>query len=113
VPSLGCSYGQTICTCVVSVGVPGGMTWVCGDAGGGGSGGSTSDPCGGCDEGELCIHQAGGPGPSRYTCANSPPCTVLVPGPCACVMDQGTCSYQMEATDAGVIGICVCDNGLE
>ena len=29
------------------------------------------------------------------------------------MMGQGGCTYQMETTDAGVIGICVCDNGLE
>jgi hypothetical protein len=114
VPNLRCSYGQAICTCMVSLGQPGGMYWLCDGGGSGGSGGSSSDPCGGCAEGELCIQQAGGPGPGgRYLCANSPPCTVLVQGPCACVMDQGTCSYQMQTTDAGVIGICVCDNGLE
>jgi hypothetical protein len=44
-------------------------------------------------------------------CADAPPCTL--PGECACIMGQGTCIYQMETTDAGVIGICVCDNGLD
>ena len=115
-PNLMCSYGQAICTCMVSLGQPGGTFWLCDDGGSGGtggSGGSSSAPCGDCAEGELCIHQAGGPGPSRYTCANSPPCTVPLPGPCSCVMDQGACTYQEETTDAGIIEICVCDNGLE
>jgi hypothetical protein len=114
VPNLMCSYGQTICTCMVSLGEPGGMSWLCdggGNGGSGGSGGSSGDPCGGCAADERCIHQAGGPGPSRYVCADAPSCTLA--GECACIMGQGTCTYQMETTDAGVIGICVCDNGLE
>jgi hypothetical protein len=124
VPAQTCNYGQTVCICTVSLAQSGGVTWLCGttnggsggsggNGGSGGSGGSSNDPCGGCDEGELCIHQAGGPGPSRYTCADNPQCTVPIGGPCACVMGQGECTYQMETTDAGVVGICVCDNGLE
>lgn len=39
VPNLRCSYGQSICTCMVSLGVPGGITWLCDGGGNGGSGG--------------------------------------------------------------------------
>jgi hypothetical protein len=67
------------------------------------------DPCGGCAAGEVCIYQAGGPGPSRYTCAMEKPCAS--PVACACIVGQGECMFR-EAT-ADDPGICVCDNGLE
>lgn len=112
VPSLKCSYGQTVCNCVVMLGEPGGMSWFCGDSGGsGGSGGSSGDPCGDCAEGERCILQGGGPGPSRFRCAQDPPCTLA--GECACITGEGTCSYQNVTVDAGVVELCVCDNGLD
>jgi hypothetical protein len=45
VPSLGCSYGQMLCTCLASLGVPGGTHWVCGDVGSasGGAGGAAGE----------------------------------------------------------------------
>src|SRR6185503_3463595 len=49
----------------------------------GGSGGSAgSDPCGGCALQELCIYQAGGPGPGRLLCAENPTCRAI---PCGCI----------------------------
>jgi hypothetical protein len=47
VPNLRCSYGQSICTCIVSLGVPGGMTWLCDGGGSGGSGGQGGSGQGG------------------------------------------------------------------
>ena len=75
----------------------------------GGSGGSASNACGGCAMGEICIFQNGGPGPSHYTCATQLPCGSA--GACSCIVNQGTCSY--VPGDAGVFGICSCDNGLD
>ena len=74
----------------------------------GGGSGSGSSPCGGCAMGEICIFQNGGPGPSHYTCATQLPCGAA--GACSCIVNQGTCSY--APGDAGVAGICSCNNGL-
>ena len=74
-----------------------------------GSGGSASNACGGCAMGEICILQNGGPGSSHYTCATQLPCGAA--GACACIVNQGTCSY--VSGDTGVFGICSCDNGLD
>jgi len=84
-----------------------------GNDGAAGAGGAPfSDQCGGCDYSvqptELCIYQAGGPGPSRFVCATRTPCKAA--GACACIVDQGTCSFMSEG---GGPGYCVCDNGLE
>jgi len=80
-----------------------------GQATNGAGGGSASNACGGCAMGEICIFQNGGPGPSHYTCATQLPCGSA--GACTCIVNQGTCSY--VPGDAGVFGICSCDNGLD
>jgi hypothetical protein len=72
----------------------------------GGSGGGGSEACGGCDDGEICIYQVGGPGPSHFACATQLPCGA--PGACACIVGQGTCEMNLSAD-----GYCHCDNGLE
>lgn len=51
VPNLRCSYGQSICTCMVSQGVPGGVTWLCDGGGSGGSGGQGGSGQGGSGQG--------------------------------------------------------------
>lgn len=84
-----------------------------GDGGLAGAGGaSATDRCGGCDydgpERQLCIYQAGGPGPGRFLCAAQKPCRAA--GACACVIEQGSCGFMLEG---GGPGYCVCDNGLE
>ena len=61
--------------------------------------------CDDCTGDQVCIYQVGGPGPSRYTCADQVVCGA--PGACACILNQGTC--QMDPVD----GYCQCDNGLE
>jgi hypothetical protein len=63
------------------------------------------DPCGGCELPNICVYQVGGPGPSRYTCAEQLPCGA--PGACACIVGQGQCGAEL------VDGYCSCDNGLE
>lgn len=76
--------------------------------GAGGAGGAGGDACGGCDpSSEICVYQLGGPGTSRYTCAQQSPCAAA--GVCACIVDQGNCTYQASGTPAA----CVCDNGLD
>jgi hypothetical protein len=77
-----------------------------GGSGGGGSGGGGSSACGECANGERCIYQVGGPGPSHFTCAEQLPCGA--PGACACIVDQGVCEMNLSAD-----GYCHCDNGLE
>lgn len=99
-----------------SAGVNGGGGVSGGGAGGeaGASGGEAgsrgdagADECGGCDMGEQCIYQAGGPGPSRWLCAGFIAC----PQPCACVSEeQGTCTF---VPGEGMPGYCSCDNGLD
>jgi hypothetical protein len=71
----------------------------------GGSGGG-SEACGACGDGEICIYQVGGPGPSHFTCATQLPCGA--PGACACIVDQGACEMNLSPD-----GYCHCDNGLE
>jgi hypothetical protein len=74
-----------------------------------GAGGAPSDPCGGCDVSEqVCVYQAGGPGPSRFTCATQLPCGA--PGACACIVDQGMCQTMLMGDPPDH---CVCDNGLD
>jgi hypothetical protein len=77
-----------------------------GSPGAGGSGGSGAEACGGCDDGEICIYQVGGPGPSHFACATQLPCGA--PGACACIVDQGTCEMNLSSD-----GYCHCDNGLD
>ena len=64
-----------------------------------------TDACGGCEAPQICVYQAGGPGPGHYACAEQLPCGAA--GACACIVDQGTC--ESEKVD----GYCTCDNGLE
>jgi hypothetical protein len=64
-----------------------------------------TDACGGCEAPQICVYQAGGPGPGHYACAEQLPCGAV--GACACIVDQGTC--ESEKVD----GYCTCDNGLE
>lgn len=77
--------------------------------GAGGAGGAGTDACGGCDTSklEICVYQLGGPGVSHYACAKQNPCRAA--GVCACIVDQGNCTYQASGTPAA----CVCDNGLD
>jgi hypothetical protein len=84
-----------------------------GDGGAAGAGGApSSDRCGGCNYNgpvpEICIYQAGGPGPGRFLCATQNPCKAA--GVCACIVDQGTCNFMSEG---GGPGYCVCENGLK
>jgi hypothetical protein len=73
----------------------------------GGTGGTHPAECGGCsDQGQICIYQVGGPGPSRFRCATQLPCGAA--GACACIQGQGTCDMNLAAD-----GYCHCDNGLE
>jgi len=98
--STGGSSGST------TTGGSGGSTSSGGSSGAGGSAGS--DPCGGCALQELCIYQAGGPGPGRLLCAENPTCRAI---PCGCIRNQGTCTSVPPETNMGVS--CQCDNGLE
>lgn len=77
--------------------------------GAGGAGGASTDACGGCDQSnlEICVYQLGGPGVSHYACAKQNPCGAA--GACACIVAQGTCTYQASGTPAS----CICDNGLD
>jgi hypothetical protein len=69
-----------------------------------------TDPCGGCVNDTVCVYQVGGPGPSAgMRCADQVVCDA--PGACACIINEGTCTYTYGT--AGDVGICVCDNGLE
>lgn len=69
-----------------------------------------TDPCGGCPAEQICIQQNGGPGPAQgFICAEQLRCGAA--GACACIVDQGTCTYEFGVN--GEQGICVCDNGLE
>jgi hypothetical protein len=84
-----------------------------GDGGAAGAGGAAfTDRCGGCKytglAPEICIYQAGGPGPARFVCATQNPCRAA--GACSCIVDQGTCGFMLEG---GSPGYCVCDNGLD
>jgi len=77
--------------------------------GGGASGAPSTDRCGGCGgNGQICIYQAGGPGPGRFVCATQMRCGAAAA--CACIVSQGTCNFMLEG---GSPGYCVCDNGLE
>lgn len=74
-----------------------------------GAGGAGSDPCGGCDvPDEVCVYQAGGPGPSRFRCATQLPCGA--PGACACIVDEGACQMMLMGDPPNY---CACDNGLD
>lgn len=84
----------------------GGSTGTGGAPGTGGVGGEPGDDCGGCDAGQLCIYQAGGPGPSRWLCTAGAVC----PQPCACIEGQGGCTFVPRDM---LPGYCSCDNGLE
>lgn len=65
--------------------------------------------CGGCAEGtEVCVYQAGGPGPARFTCATQNVCGAA--GACACIVGQGQCMPDRMGSPPGY---CVCDNGLD
>ncbi len=78
----------------------------------GGQGGTSGDQCGGCLNAgttEICIYQAGGPGPGRFVCATQNPCGAA--GACACIVGQGTCDNTLMG--GGTAGYCVCDNGLD
>ena len=79
-------------------------------AGASGVGGAETDPCGGCAPSavQICVYQAGGPGPSHFTCATQNPCGALTA--CGCVEGQGTCQPNLMGDPPGY---CVCDNGLE
>jgi hypothetical protein len=81
-------------------------------AGAGEGGANFSDRCGGCDDTgpapQICIYQAGGPGPGGFVCATQNPCRAA--GACACIVNQGTCSSMLEG---GSPGYCVCDNGRD
>ena len=84
-----------------------------GDGGAAGAGGAPlTDQCGGCQPNghsqQICIYQAGGPGPGRFVCATQNPCRAA--GACACIVDQGTCNFMPEG---GGPGYCTCDNGLQ
>jgi hypothetical protein len=58
----------------------------------------------------MCIYQVGGPGPSRYLCAEQQPCGSAEI--CGCIVGQGPCMFVLDS-DAGTTGTCHCDNGLE
>jgi hypothetical protein len=79
-------------------------------AGAPGAGGAVTDACGGCDltAPEICVYQAGGPGPSRYVCAPRGPCAAV--GACSCIEGQGSCHAQLMGDPPSY---CVCDNGLD
>jgi hypothetical protein len=85
-----------------------------GGAANAGEGGAApfTDRCGGCKyDGatpEICIFQAGGPGPGRFVCATQNPCGAA--GACVCIVGQGACNPALEG---GSPGYCVCDNGLD
>ena len=73
----------------------------------GGAGGARPEACSGCfDQGQICIYQVGGPGPSHFACATQLPCGAA--GACACIQGQGTCDMNL-----GADGYCHCDNGLD
>jgi hypothetical protein len=80
----------------------------------GGAGGVApfTDRCGGCKyDGatpEICIYQAGGPGPGRFVCATQNRCGAA--GACVCIVGQGACNPALEG---GSPGYCVCDNGID
>jgi hypothetical protein len=89
-------------------------------AGGAGDGGATgvggtpfTDRCGGCNYNgiapQICIYQAGGPGPGRFVCATQNPCGAA--GECVCIVGQGACSPTVTLEAGGPY--CVCDNGLD
>jgi hypothetical protein len=86
-------------------------------AGGGGAAGAGgaafTDRCGGCNyqapQPQICIYQAGGPGPGRFVCATQNPCGAQ--GACACIVGQGECSPAPQ--DGTSPSYCVCDNGLQ
>ena len=85
-----------------------------GDGGAAGAGGALfADRCGGCNyqapQPQICIYQAGGPGPGRFVCATQNPCGAA--GECVCIVGQGECSPAPE--DGRSPSYCVCDNGLE
>jgi hypothetical protein len=85
-----------------------------GGAANGGEGGAApfTDRCGGCKyDGatpEICIFQAGGPGPGRFVCATQNRCGAA--GACVCIVGQGACNPALEG---GSPGYCVCDNGID
>lgn len=90
----------------------GGSSGGSGSAGTGGRADSGIDRCGGCSgPNQICIFQVGGPGPSRFLCAENPPCKAA--GVCACIINQGPCSYVPDENDAAFGGMCSCDNGLD
>jgi hypothetical protein len=85
-----------------------------GDGGAGGAGGTLfTDRCGGCNYAgiapQICIYQAGGPGPGRFVCATQNPCGAA--GECVCIVGQGACSPTLTLEAGGPY--CVCDNGLD
>jgi hypothetical protein len=73
----------------------------------GGAGGTHPDGCSSCGaQGQICIYQVGGPGPSHFACATQLPCGAA--GACACIQGQGTCDMNLAAD-----GYCHCENGLD
>lgn len=98
--------GQAVCC---DSGWERGLQCPSGAGGTGGAGGVSSDACGGCDLSnlEICVFQQGGPGAGHYACARQDPCAAA--GVCACIVAQGTCTYEASGTPAS----CVCDNGLD
>ena len=87
----------------------GGSAGTGGTANLGGTTGTTTNPCGVCSSGQICVYQNGGPGPSHYSCATLLPCGAM--SPCACIQNQGTCNIAGGTSGLGVE--CVCDNGLQ
>ena len=89
----------------------GGAAAGAGGAAAGAGGVPSTDRCGGCvptPQPQICIYQAGGPGPGRFVCATQNPCRAA--GACACIVGQGTCNATPEG---GSPPYCVCDNELE
>lgn len=87
----------------------GGASGQGGQGSGAGAPGVGEDPCGGCDAPQqVCVYQVGGPGPSRFACANQNPCGAA--GACVCIVDQGTCQPMLMGDPPSY---CTCDNGLD
>jgi hypothetical protein len=110
----GCGWEVRECPADGEGGAPaaGGASATGGAASAGSAGALLSDRCGGCNykgpTPEICLFQAGGPGPGRFVCATQNPCGAE--GACVCIVGQGTCKNTLQG---GSPGYCVCDNGMD
>jgi len=72
------------------------------------TGGAAAGDCGGCSQGEICVFQVGGPGPSHFVCATQNPCGSAAA--CACIVGQGYCEPNLMGDPPRY---CSCDHGLD